>query len=126
MLGDLLGDWCEELVLWDESTFELLINATSYTSDYRIPHLMDDPNYRVQVVNQNCCYNQPPHLSFDPAVVYAANPNVAKQDNVTGIETISTDADDTDVPVYNLQGMRVDRITVPGIYIHGGKKIVVR
>lgn len=125
VLGDLLGDWREELVLWDEATYELLINATSYTSDYRIPHLMDDLNYRVQVVNQNCCYNQPPHLSVDPAVVYADNPNVASQeDKVSGIESISVDAAAPEA-IYNLQGIRVDRITVPGIYISGGKKIVV-
>ncbi len=127
VLGDLLGDWREELVLWDENTFELLINATSYTSDYRIPHLMDDLNYRVQVVNQNCCYNQPPHLSVDPAVVYASNPNVAKQEDLSGIDAISTDLPcNSDDAVYNLQGIRVNDISTPGIYICRGKKFVVR
>lgn len=127
VLGDLLGDWREEIVLWEEGTCDLLINATSYTSDYRIPHLMDDLNYRVQVVNQNCCYNQPPHLSFDPAVVYAANPNVAAQDDVTGIESITSDSESSDnSPIYNLQGIKVDHATVPGIYISNGKKFIVR
>lgn len=77
VLGDILGDWREEIVTWTgdaTSGFSLYINATSYTSDFRIPHLMDDLQYRVQVVNQNCCYNQPPHLSYDPAVRFAPPP----------------------------------------------------
>lgn len=127
VLGDLLGDWREEIVLWDETTFELLINATSYTTEYRIPHLMDDLNYRVQVVNQNCCYNQPPHLSLDPAVVYAGNPNVASQEDISGVESvIASDNDNTNDVIYNLQGIRVDSPDVPGIYILGGKKIVIK
>lgn len=75
--GDILGDWREEIITHDDNN--LIINATSFASDYRIPHLMDDPQYRVQVVNQNCTYNQPPHLSYDPAVKYKGNPNVAQQ-----------------------------------------------
>ena len=129
VLGDLLGDWREELVLWDEATYDLLINATSYTSDYRIPHLMDDLNYRVQVVNQNCCYNQPPHLSIDPAVVYASNPNVASQkdQDPAGLDDIIVSSDnDTEEVIYNLQGIRINNITAPGIYIRNGKKVVIR
>lgn len=125
VMGDLLGDWREEIVTWDKATGHLIINATSFPTEYRLPHLMDDLNYRVQVVNQNCCYNQPPHLSFDPSVVYAGNPNVAQQANETsGLETVET-ADETEEAIYNLQGIRVERITTPGIYIRNGKKIAV-
>ena len=68
VLGDLLGDWREEIVTWTQngSDYQLIINATNYQTDYTLPHLMDDYQYRAQVINQNCCYNQPPHLSFDP------------------------------------------------------------
>lgn len=128
VLGDLLGDWREEIVTWNESNKYLIINATSYTTDFRLPHLMDDLNYRVQVVNQNCCYNQPPHLSFDPSVKYAGNPNVAKQEDETaGITDINADntAEGEDV-IYTLQGIRIDRITTPGLYIKNGKKVIVR
>ncbi|MCR4994497.1 MAG: hypothetical protein K6A32_03835, partial [Bacteroidales bacterium] len=67
VLGDVLGDWREEIVTWTQSgsNFQLIINATSYNTDYRIPHLMDDYAYRAQVINQNCAYNQPPHVSCD-------------------------------------------------------------
>lgn len=128
VLGDLLGDWREEIVTWNESNKYLIINATSYTTEFRLPHLMDDLNYRVQVVNQNCCYNQPPHLSFDPSVKYADNPNVAKQeDDTAGITDINADntAEGEDV-IYTLQGIRIDRITTPGLYIKNGKKVIVR
>ena len=126
VLGDLLGDWREEIVTWDESNNYLIINATSYPSDYRIPHLMDDLNYRVQVVNQNCCYNQPPHLSVDPSIFYAGNPNQAQQKNDTSaIDSLDADEDATEA-IYTLEGIRIERITAPGLYIVGGKKVIVR
>lgn len=126
VLGDLLGDWREEIVTWDEATKHLIINATSYPTEYRLPHLMDDLNYRVQVVNQNCCYNQPPHLSFDPSVKYAGNPNVAQQDDIitSGIDDIAADNNAPDV-IYTIQGIRISKITAPGLYIKNGKKILV-
>ncbi|MCM1448884.1 MAG: hypothetical protein NC082_00935 [Clostridiales bacterium] len=130
VLGDLLGDWREEIVQWgtaDDGSMHLIINATSYPSEYRIPHLMDDLNYRVQVVNQNCCYNQPPHLSIDPSVVYAGNPNKAQQKNDTsGIENVEVDGDNGPEVIYNLQGIRVDHITTPGVYIINGTKTIVK
>ena len=70
--GDLLGDWREEIVTWDQngSDYRLIINATDYQTDYRLPHLMDDYSYRAQLIAQNVCYNQPPHLSYDPITRY--------------------------------------------------------
>lgn len=67
VMGDLLGDWREEIVAWSEvdGVYNLIINATDYETPYTVPHLMDDLNYRAQLINQNCCYNQPPHLSYD-------------------------------------------------------------
>ncbi len=100
VMGDLLGDWREEIVTWSNTdmdktkdsngypiytcrgNFYLCICATSFTSDYRIPHLMDDPDYRAQVILQNSVYNQPPHLSCDPSVKYAGNPNQAQQEDL--------------------------------------------
>ena len=123
VLGDFLGDWREEILLWEETTKKLIINATSYPSEYRLPHLMDDLNYRVQVVNQNCCYNQPPHLSFDPSHKYADNPNHATPDDpsqgITDVENAGNAGPDT---IYTIQGIRIERITSPGLYIINGKK----
>ena len=77
VLGDLLGDWREEIVTWTQNgngDYQLIINATNYQTDYTLPHLMDDYQYRAQVINQNCCYNQPPHLSYDPRVAKSIVP----------------------------------------------------
>lgn len=70
LLADIFGDWREEIMNWEKTNgqYYLIFNATSYTTDYTLPHLMDDLNYRAQVINQNCAYNQPPHLSYDPIV----------------------------------------------------------
>ncbi len=67
IMADILGDWREEIINWveEDGAYSLVINATNYESDYTVPHLMDDGNYRAQVINQNCCYNQPPHLSYN-------------------------------------------------------------
>jgi hypothetical protein len=67
-MGDLWGDWREEIVTWQLSgnNYQLVINATNYETPYTFPHLMDDFAYRAQLVTQNCGYNQPPHVSYDP------------------------------------------------------------
>jgi len=45
--------------------------------------------------------------------------------NATAIETIRTDADAASIVVYNLQGQRVEK-AVKGLYIVGGKKVLVK
>ena len=65
--ADLFGDWREEIILHDGSTeSDLLIFTTTIPSEYKIPCLMQDRQYRLAVAWQNCAYNQPPHLSFSP------------------------------------------------------------
>ena len=131
VLGDILGDWREEIVTWNEGDNSLNICATSYSSNFRIPHLMDDLNYRAQVINQNCCYNQPPHLSYDPAVKYKGNPNQAVQEDKadpTAIDAIETDVDKAtgEQTIYTITGVKVKKVTTPGIYIVNGKKVYVK
>lgn len=63
--ADILGDWREELILWDsETSSDLLIFTTTITSTYRVPCLMQDHNYRMAIAWQNVGYNQPPHLGY--------------------------------------------------------------
>lgn len=64
--ADLFGDWREEVILHDGSTeSDLLIFTTTTPSDYKVPCLMQDRQYRVAIAWQNCAYNQPPHLSYN-------------------------------------------------------------
>lgn len=65
LLADILGDWREELILWDSSDASALnIFTTNVPSDYRVPTLMHDHVYRMGVAWQNTAYNQPPHLGY--------------------------------------------------------------
>lgn len=64
--ADLFGDWREEVILHDGSTeSDLLIFTTTIPSDYKVPCLMQDRQYREAIAWQNCAYNQPPHLSYN-------------------------------------------------------------
>ncbi|QRK09677.1 rhamnogalacturonan lyase [Archangium violaceum] len=62
--ADILGDWREEVVLRNNASTALLLFTTPLETSYRIPTLMHDPQYRVQVAGQNMGYNQPAHPSF--------------------------------------------------------------
>lgn len=62
--ADILGDWREEVVWRNADSSALLLFTTPHASSYRFPTLMHDPQYRVQVADQNMGYNQPPHPGF--------------------------------------------------------------
>ncbi len=104
VLGDILGDWREEIVNWQQSgnDYQLVINATDYPTDYNVPHLMDDAAYRAQVISQNCAYNQPPHLSYDLITHYT----IERQLPVTG-----TDVFYAPYPVRLPEGVNAYQIT---------------
>lgn len=68
--ADLLGDWREELVMFQHEddytspTCKILIYSTPEPTDYKVPCLMEDHVYRMGIVWQNSSYNQPPHLGY--------------------------------------------------------------
>lgn len=63
--ADILGDWREELILWDGSNSAALnIFTSTAETKFRVPTLMHDHTYRMGVAWQNCAYNQPPHLGY--------------------------------------------------------------
>ncbi|MET0981935.1 MAG: rhamnogalacturonan lyase [Telluria sp.] len=62
--ADLFGDWREEVVWRSSSSDALLVFSTTAPTRHRMPSLMHDPQYRVQVAAQNAGYNQPPHPGF--------------------------------------------------------------
>lgn len=86
VMGDMLGDWREEIVTYNSATNALIITATSFESAYRLPHLMDFRQYAELIANQNCGYNQPPHLPFDPARAFTKNVTIPE----TGWTTVYT------------------------------------
>jgi len=63
--ADIIGDWREEIILWDyQNPTELYIHTTTIETNYRVPTLMHDHTYRMAVAWQNTAYNQPPHLGY--------------------------------------------------------------
>ena len=62
--ADLFGDWREEVLWRSADDTALLVFSTTTPTRHRIPTLMHDTQYRVQVAAQNAAYNQPPHPSF--------------------------------------------------------------
>ncbi len=80
--ADLIGDWREEVILWDKKDSSTLVFFTTTTpTEYRIPTLMHDHIYRMGIAWQNVAYNQPPHLGYyigDGNIEYARLYKVSK------------------------------------------------
>lgn len=122
--GDILGDWREEVILPTSSEVEnpeLRIFSTWYPCEYAYPWLMTDHVYEMSAINQNIGYNQPTHLGYylgsDTPGVYPAT---------TGIKEVKNEIQNSaNGKWYNLMGVEV---TAPskGIYIHNGKKVVLK
>lgn len=65
LVADILGDWREEIILWDSSTgSDLLVFTTTIPTDHKVTTLMHDHVYRMGIAWQNVAYNQPPHLGY--------------------------------------------------------------
>lgn len=68
--ADLLGDWREELIMFQHEedytspTCKIMIFSTPEPTKYKVPCLMEDHVYRMGIVWQNSSYNQPPHLGY--------------------------------------------------------------
>ena len=97
--ADILGDWREEIVLWDyKNPTELYIHITTIETNYAVPTLMHDHTYRMGVCWQNTAYNQPPHLGyFLPDYVAGKLPN--------GIQTVA--AQQPADRIFDLQGRQL-------------------
>lgn len=85
LIADILGDWREELILWDGNTSsDLLIFTTGIETKYKVPCLMQDHNYRMAIAWQNVAYNQPPHLGYYLEDAFSTD---AKIKNISGATT---------------------------------------
>lgn len=83
--ADILGDWREEVILWNSSNPSIIyIHSTAIASQHRIPCLMQDHTYRMAICWQNVGYNQPPHLGYYLANYKSAGVDDVKADNAGG------------------------------------------
>ena len=104
---------------------ELRIFSTWYPCDYAYPWLMTDHVYQMSALNQNIGYNQPNHLGYylgsDTPGCYPGHTTAINQPKASVAS--STDK------WYNLNGIQVANPQPQGkkgIYIHNGKKIVIK
>ena len=61
--GDLIGDWREEVVMRLNAN-AVRIFSSNINTNYALPTLWHDHQYRQAMVWQMMAYNQPPHLSY--------------------------------------------------------------
>lgn len=73
LVADIWGDWREEVIFAANDTQAAIdagkqpamrIFTSNIPTQYRIPTLMHDSQYRLAVAWQNVGYNQPPHTSY--------------------------------------------------------------
>jgi len=64
LTADILGDWREEIMYPYSDNTAIRIYLTTTSTNYKIPTLMHDTQYRCAVAWQNVGYNQPPHPKF--------------------------------------------------------------
>jgi rhamnogalacturonan endolyase len=64
IVGDIIGDWREEVVLRATTNKFIRIYMTPYTTNYRFHTFLQDPVYRMSIVYQNVAYNQPTGTGF--------------------------------------------------------------
>jgi rhamnogalacturonan endolyase len=84
--GDILGDWREELMERTADNTELRIFVSTIPTQYRMPTLMHDIQYREAIAWQNVAYNQPPWPSFfiGHDMKPAPKPNISVVGGTTG------------------------------------------
>ena len=98
--ADLLGDWREELVMWDyNNPSQVHIYTTNITSALAIPTLMHDHTYRMGICWQNTAYNQPPHLGYYLPDYVGGKTNA--------IQTLKNGESSQESVLYDLQGRRI-------------------
>ncbi|MBT5708534.1 MAG: hypothetical protein HOI66_19630 [Verrucomicrobia bacterium] len=64
LMGDLIGDWREELLMTAPDGKALRLYTTTLLTEYKLRTLLHDPQYRLGIAWQNVVYNKPPHPSF--------------------------------------------------------------
>jgi rhamnogalacturonan endolyase len=91
IMGDIIGDWREELLMTAPNGRALRLYTTTIPTEHRIYTLMHDPQYRLAITWQNVVYNKPPHPGFFLGDGMAQPPRpkirlIGKGEAITGVE----------------------------------------
>jgi rhamnogalacturonan endolyase len=106
--ADILGDWREEVILWDTSdSSKIRIYTTTTPTTYRLFTLMHDPVYRLGVAWQNTAYNQPPHLGFyiGDGLANVTQPDIATLKYNANISALNNPLSQSAAAIYNSWGV---------------------
>ncbi len=119
--ADILGDWREELIMWNKRDSSQVMLFTTWTpTNYLVPTLMHDHTYRMAIAWQNTAYNQPPHLGY-----YLPDYTSGR---LTGIEEIErssiNDSQSGNAAIYDLQGRKWSDSKSSNCQMKSGLRIV--
>lgn len=148
-VGDILGDWREEVILPDATKLrDLKVFSTWYPTEHRFPWLMTDHTYLLSCINQNVGYNQPTNLGYYLGTDLASDQEAWQQaalvqDRTQVFMSAISDAQVSRAEnyslrrqgVYDLQGRRIgsEKSEVrsekyshlkKGVYVVNGRKVV--
>ena len=124
--ADILGDWREELIMWNKNdSSEVMLISTTTPTTYAVPTLMHDHVYRMGVAWQNTAYNQPPHLG------YYLPDYINGKIIITGIQEVSEREEENvtgaDNNWYTLEGLKLSgKPQSKGLYIYNRKKVIIK
>ena len=137
--GDMVGDWREEVIVPDATHLkDIKIFATWYPTTHRIPWLMTDHTYLMQCIHQQVGYNQPNNVGYylasdsgTDAQTWAAAKKAeddrlaARQQNQTAI-TAARAKEAHDDGYYTLTGQKTTMPQRGGVYVHAGRKVLMK
>ena len=137
--GDMLGDWREEVIVPDATKLkDIKLFSTWYPTTLRIPYLMSDHTYRMQAIHEQVGYNQPTNVGYyigsdqNEGKIWAA----AKKAEADRLAARATTLSINELPSavsrqsssawYNLLGQQVQTPVKGHVYIHHGRKVIIR
>ena len=137
--GDMLGDWREEFIVpSSDKVTDIKVFSTWYPTEHRIPWLMTDHTYYMQCIHEQVGYNQPTNVGYylgsdrksdaeiwEAAAKAEADRLAAREQTLTTVQSVKAVRAGGDA-WYNLMGQKVDSPARGGVYIHGGRKVMVK
>lgn len=117
LIADLVGDWREEFIARcssDDSKIRLY--TTTYVTDYVIPCLLEDLQYREGVAWENVAYNQPTHLSYSISKGLVTSQLSEGDTQSDSAEILFTAANDGDIYGHEITAYEIYRAGSDGVF----------
>ncbi len=103
-----------------------VITDTTFIGTYDFQHAYTDYNTPGVILQINSHVMAIQRRTYSYSMIFAGVVLVSKE-YVTKVETVETSETEDSAPWYTINGVKLaEKPTAPGIYIHGGKKVVVK